>query len=318
MTASAITYTDRVPNAAVLGTDITAATDAADALRIAGLDWDLVDTPADDLTILSEDGVTLGRMPGRRLISRSDSDVILAAVGSRYETINNYEAFSLADDAQALGAQFAHAGEIDHGRTTFMTMTIPEASVRVAGVDPIDFGFYLRTSNGGAGAATWSVSARRLVCTNGMEIGLKGSTRSFSIRHSAGAPHKLELARKAVQDAMSYAKTFAAHAEQLAGDRMSIREFTDYIDTLCPKPDEDRKAATTKWENRRSSMLELFTAADTQEEIRGTRWAALNAVSEYHEWLAPTRGDSDRARALRQFNGASDDFRQRAYNLLTA
>lgn len=317
MTAETIAYTDRVPNAAVLGTDITSATDASDALRIAGLDWDLIDTPADDLTILSEDGVTLGRMPGRRLISRSDSDVILAAVGSRYATISNYEAFSLSDDAKALGAQFAHAGEIDHGRTTFMTMSIPEASVQIAGVDPIDFGFYLRTSHG-AGAATWSVSARRLVCTNGMEVGLPGSSRTFSIRHSASAQHQLTLASKAVQDAMVYAKTFAAHAEKLVDDRMSTREFTNFIDTLCPKPEEGRKAATTRWENRRASLQELFTAADTQEEIRGTRWAAFNAVSEYHEWLAPTRGDSDRARALRQFSGTSDDFRQRAYSLLTA
>lgn len=315
MTAPAIPYLERRQVAAVLGADISNANSADDALRIAGLDWDLIDTPADELTILSADGVSMSGMPGRRLISRSDNGTILAAVGDRYATISNQEAFSLADDARALGAQFEHAGEVDHGRTAFMSMTIPEASVNIAGVDPVRFGFTMTTGHG-TGAAVWRVTALRQVCTNGLEISLPGVSRTESIRHTGSASLKLELARKAVQDAMAYAKTFAAHAEKLVDTPMTFTEYTAFIDTLFPEPDAEKKTARTRWNNRRAELVRLYRRDDTQEAIRGSRWAAFNAVSEYHEWLAPTRADSEETRALRQFNGASDDFRQRAYALL--
>lgn len=319
MTAPAIKYTDRVPDATILGTDVHGATDMNDALDIAGLNWGLTVTDASELTIMGADGVTMTGMPGRRFISRDDTGEILAAVGNRYTPITNREAFALADHAKNLGAQFAAAGSIDHGRTVFMSMEIPEATGHIAGVDPVDFGFYLRSGHDGE-SATYSVSARRRWCTNGSEVGsLAATPRSWSIRHTSSAQENLILARQAVAGAIAYAKAFVAHAEAMATTPMTTAEFMQVLDIMAPKPDEERKAAVTRWEKRRDMLLDLWANADTQEEIRGTRWAAFNSITEYLDWYAPTKGeDPTRARALRQFNDAGAATRRRAFDLLVA
>lgn len=309
--------TNRVPFEHQLGTDISAARTVDEALTIAGLNWGLRDIPGDPVTLMGADGITIGSMPGRRFIVRDDDNTILATVGSRYTTIDNAAAFEVADHAHMLGAQFDAAGEVDHGRTTYMSMSIPEATTAIGGNDPVEFKVVMSTSHAGEGAAVQSVTARRLVCTNGLTIGVNnGSTpRTWSIRHSASADQRLIEARTAMQGAMQYAKAFTAHAEALIASPMTTNEFDRFLAELVPRPDEGRKTSVTRWENRRNTLMDLWGTAFTQEEGRHTRWAALNSVGEFLDWHKNTRG-GESARALSQFNDTNAAFRQRAFQLL--
>lgn len=319
MTTPALTITDRIPDATALGTSISDATTCAEALAAADLNWGLQVSDAGSMTILTDDGVSLTGMPDRRFVSRDDTGTILAAVGSRYTPISNAQVFALSDHAKALGACFDAAGALDHGRTVFMTMTIPEATGFVGGSDPVEFGFYLRSGHDGQ-AATYSVSATRRVCTNGMVVGnLDATPQSWTIRHTSSAYDNLVLAKAAVTDAMAYAKAFVAHADAMVTTPMTTGEYIDVLDAIAPKPDYDNKAAVTRWERRRDILMDLWGTADTQENIRNTRWAAFNAIGEYLDWYTTTKGDDAvRARALRQFNGTDTATRRRAFQLLAA
>lgn len=305
--------TNRVPFDAHIGTDISAATDVTDALRIAGLNWGLRDIPEPTLAVFGSDGITNVTMPDRRLIVRDDTNVVLSTVGSRYVPLSNAEVYAVADHARALGAKFSAAGELAYGRQTFLTMEVPEAAVNVGGNDPITTRVILRTSNDG-GCALASVSAMRRVCTNGLTIGC-GVPQTWEIRHSASATQRLQEAEQAMTGAMRYAKEFAARAEQLAATPMSTNEFDRFLADLHPRPEEERKAAHTRWENRRDTLLDLWSESYTQEEGRGTAWGALNAYVEYLDWYKPTRGGEE-ARALRQLDDTNAAARQRAYRLL--
>lgn len=305
--------TNRVPFDAQIGTDISAATDVSDALRIAGLDWGLIDMPSPTLAVFDEDGITNVTMPDRRLIVRDDTNVVLSTVGSRYVPLSNAEVYAVADHARNLGARFSAAGEVSYGRQTFLTMEVPEAAVNVGGNDPITTKVVLRTSNDG-GVAMASVSAMRKVCTNGMTIGV-GTPQSWEIRHSASAVQRLQEAEHAMAGAMRYAKEFAARAEHLAATPMSTNEFDRFLADLHPRPDQERKAAHTRWENRRDTLMSLWSESITQEEGRRTRWGALNALVEYLDWHKPIRGGEE-ARALRQLDDTNAATRQRAYRLL--
>ncbi|PZT95415.1 MAG: hypothetical protein DI630_24320 [Gordonia sp. (in: high G+C Gram-positive bacteria)] len=305
--------TNRVPFDAQIGTDISKATDVSDALRIAGLDWGLIDMPSPTLAVFGEDGITNVTMPDRRLIVRDDTNVVLSAVGSRYVPLSNSEVYAVADHARALGAQFNSAGEINHGRSTFLTMNIPEATVNVAGHDPVSFKLVARTSNDG-GIAFLSVSALRQVCSNGMTIGV-GVPQTIEIRHSASATQRLQEAEQAMTAAMRYAKEFAARAEQLAATPMRTNEFDRFLAELHPRPAQERKAAHTRWETRRDVLMNLWAHSETNEEGRGTAWGALNALVEWADWFKPTRGGEE-ARALRQLDDTNAAIRQRAYRLL--
>ncbi len=310
----------RLPAQSVLGTDIAAATDTGEALRMAGLDWGLTVHDTDNMTLLGDTGVISTSLPGQRMIMRDDTYQGLAVVGSRYTPVSNAAAFALADDARLLGATFAHAGELDFGRRTFLTMDLPEARVHVGGKDIVDFGIVFRTSHDGSGSIVGEVTGKRLVCTNGLTLGI-GSAHRWSIPHTASAHDRMDAARVLLQGATRYAKEFAAIGELLISRPMTVTEFTTYIDTLYPQPDESKKAAVTRWENRRVELLDLFRLAATQEEGRSTQWAALNAVVEWEDWGRSVRTSdgetADQARAARQFNNPdSAGTKQNAYRLL--
>lgn len=309
----------RLPAQQVLGTDIAGSASVAEALHTAGLDWGLTAVDADNLMIMGEGGVTNTAFPGRRLLLRDDTHVGLGMVGARYEPVDNASAFALADDARALGATFAHAGEIDHGRSVFLTMDLPDARVNVGGHDIVDFGVVFRAGHAGTGGIVGEVTGRRLVCTNGMTVGL-GTPHQWKIRHTRSAQAQMAIAKRVLQGAARYAKTFAAIGEQLISEPMSHADFVAYIDQLYPEPDEDKKSAHTRWQQRRADLLDLFRTAITQEEGRRTRWAAFNAVVEYEDWhrgVRTTGGESaDEARASRQFRPETDSHKQHAFDLI--
>ncbi|MDN5757601.1 MAG: DUF945 domain-containing protein [Tomitella sp.] len=309
----------RLPAQQVLGTDIAGAGTVSEALHTASLDWGLNIVDADNLTIMGDSGVTTTSFPGRRLLMRDDTHTGLGMVGARYEPVDNAAAFALADDAHALGATFAHAGELDHGRGVFLTMDLPEARVQVGGHDLVDFGVIFRAGHGGSGGILGEVSGTRLVCTNGMTVGI-GRPHQWKIRHTRSAQTQMDMARVVLQGAARYAKEFAAIGEQLISEPMGRGEFVAYLDRLYPEPDEDKKASHTRWQQRRADLLQLFATAGTQEEGRSTRWAAFNAVVEYEDWHRGVRAtggeNADEARAARQFRPDTDSHKQQAFDLI--
>ena len=73
--------------------------------------------------------------------------------------------------------------------------------------------------------------------------------------------------------------------------------------------------------NRSDALTRLFVDADTNANIRGTRWAGYQAVTEYLDHAAPVHGKStaDKAvnRALRSIDGAVVETKEKAFALLT-
>ena len=315
MSTTFTTDTTRIAPQARLGHDVSAANNLTEALNLADLNWQVREEPADGLSIFTDDELITTSIPDRKLLLRSDNLLTLGVVGNRYQPVSNADAFGLADAAHQLGARFAHAGELDYGRKTYMTMTIPEADVLVGGKDLVSFGLTLRTDHSGSGSITGSVDGTRLVCTNGMR-GRLTSPQSWTIRHTATADQRLEMAEDALQHAFAYAKEFAAVAEEMISTPMTRREFYAFIDEIFPEPDEEAKRKHAIWAQRRQELVELFRLAETQEEGRGTRWAGYNALVEWLDWFRPSRG-GDEGRALRNFNTSADTgLGARAFDML--
>ncbi len=73
--------------------------------------------------------------------------------------------------------------------------------------------------------------------------------------------------------------------------------------------------------NRTGALNQLFTEADTNASIRGTRWAGYQAVTEYLDHAAPvhgkTAGDKVVNRALRSIDGSVVETKEKAFALLS-
>jgi len=88
-----------------------------------------------------------------------------------------------------------------------------------------------------------------------------------------------------------------------------------------PLTDTATERSKTIAANRMHSLTGLFVDAATNANIRGTRWAGYQAVTEYLDHAAPVHGKTtvDKAvnRALRAIDGSVVEVKERAFALLT-
>ena len=72
-----------------LGTVVSEAPTSADALKLAGLDWDVVQEP-----LFLKDGI---EVEGKKANVRSTDRTVLGVMGDHYKIVQNTEAFSFID-----------------------------------------------------------------------------------------------------------------------------------------------------------------------------------------------------------------------------
>lgn len=306
----------------VLGTDLEGITSIEQAMDTAGLNWGIQIEDADNLAITTDEGITNTSIPGMRLVMRDDTHVTLGVVGGRYHPVDNHSVFAMGEHILNQGGVLAEGGTLDHGRKAFMRFDLPGTSVAVGGKDLIEFGVVIRANHDGSGTVTAGIEGRRLICTNGMTVKMKGLAHQFAIRHTASAQDRLGEAERVLHGTMAYAKSFAAVAEEMLSRKFSEGDFKRYIEALYPRPSEEEKRATTLWENRRSELLALYKFAETNDLGRDTQWAAFNSVVEYLDWEAPVRASNrtttEEVRARRQFEGSNQAMKDQAFESILA
>jgi len=101
------------------------------------------------------------------------------------------------------------------------------------------------------------------------------------VRHIATASQRLLEARDAIGLTFKYMEEFERQAEWLLGLTFTDKDMDRLLEELLP--DRPRK------EKVKTMIVDTFMEAPTLENVRGTGWAALNAVGEYMDWLREPR-----------------------------
>ncbi len=91
-----------------LGTKVLSAPSSSDALRLAGLDWQVLQEP-----IYTE---TEERIEGYKANVRDSDRRVLGVVTDRYKVIQNEEAFAFTDELLGEGVRYETAGSLLGGR----------------------------------------------------------------------------------------------------------------------------------------------------------------------------------------------------------
>ena len=168
------------------------------------------------------------------------------------------------------------------------------------------------------GTTAWRVIVTpvRIVCANTQRIALSTARASYSIRHTRSAAGKIAEARHALGSCSATASTSKAAAQSLINQTLELDEFQQIIDKVWPTPTDTTVGARRAGiRDRRNTMLrDLFTTAETQTVIRGTRWAGLQAITEYLDHHTAKDDDVRAHRVLTSHSVA--ERKQRAYDLL--
>lgn len=305
-----------------LGTVTTDCLTAEEVMREAFLGgWNVRLLPL-TATEITDDGVTTLEVPRHfatvRTHPKTRKPDVLAVVGNDYRVVQNEQHCDLlnllVDEA---GAHFETAGSLRGGREVFVTMKLPN-TLSIAGTDEVDL--YLAAMSSHDGTKPWRVVVTpvRIVCANTQRMALRTARASYTIKHTASAQSKIAQARTALGIVWKYCEAFETAAEQLIQQTLTDGQFARVIDKLWPYDSEDEgKRAQGNRLRRTESLNQLFADANTNNGIRATRWAGLQAITEYLDHYAPASTSETRAHRVLTSQAIADK-KQAAYELFAA
>jgi len=243
----------------------------------------------------------------------------LGVVGNQYVPVQNMEAFEILDAIRDdSGAVYETAGSLYEGKRVFISMKLPNTLKFAGGQDNVDLYILASNSHDSSTAFQLMVTPIRVVCANTLAMAVGNHKRVINLKHTRNVKSRVTEARDALGLTFAYVEEFEKQVEKLISSPMSHSEFYAYTEKLY-----EIKGTTQKQETRTEKVREEIKAlwnAPTQANIKGTRWAAYNAVVEYVDWgmamrLTKKISESD-ARAIRTMTGGADVIKNRAMKLL--
>lgn len=275
----------------------------AEAIEAAGLGWSVAkESIAVDRGDKSADEWWVPRceeIPGFYATVRQDTREVLGIVGERYRLVQNHEAFTFIDQLLGSAIHFETAGSLHGGRRVWVLATLPD-HVEVGGDDVRPY-VLLMNSHDGSTAVVAATAPIRVVCQNTLNWGLSSARQKFSIRHTEAVTQRVHEARRVLDLPINYYKQFKRFGDQLASERCTERQLRAVLDELYPNGTEDSVSGRTRRsrQHTKDCIAELFLCGETQGNAPGSKWAAVNAIVEYGDWLRPLRSSVQRfARAL--------------------
>lgn len=274
--------------------DSEVAVTSAEVMKNAKLDW-----RAEDRPLVTTDGIAI---PTHKAIVRSDTSSVLGIVGSGFEVLQNAEAFAFCDSlVAAKRVEYMSAGQFNDGKRIFIQCRLLNkdggSSAEVAKDDVVESLFLLANGHDGSLAVRPLLTPTRVICQNTFRQALTKSANgkdSFSIKHTKSLMDRLEIARNLFGWAQQGFDEFIEQAKATVAKRVSTEQrlkqfFRETFRT--PLIDEDASAMNKSREERLSELF-MTGAGQDNPAVRGTAWAALNAVTQYldHESRTTIRG----------------------------
>ncbi|MFV8392798.1 DUF932 domain-containing protein [Flavobacterium sp. LB2P44] len=285
-----------------LGQIVTDYPTSAEAIKHAGLDYEVIKSPlytnASNI-IDPTDNLAMGdnefKVPNYFATIRTDNNAVLGVVGKEYHIVQNREAFSFFDAIVdgTDGILYETAGALGNGERIFITAKLPDY-IRVGNGDDVTEKYiFLTTSHDGSGSITAAFTPVRIVCQNTLNASLRNMSNVVRIRHTSGAKQRLENAHKV----MGLANEFSNHLEDIFNNWAKVKVADNEIKkmiqfALCPNKEtlQHLKAGnddeiSTVFKNTVEDAFAYAMTSDSQQmnTTKGTLFGAYNAVTGYYQ-----------------------------------
>lgn len=316
-TGAAAVFTAGTPPWHGLGRNVTEAVTSAEAIRLAGLDWTVVQWP---VSAVSPEG--WGTVVAKDFIAnvRDDTKAVLGIVSKKYRPFQNLEAFDFCDAVVGEGmAKYETAGALRGGRRVWLLLKLPD-EMKVGPEDQIRPYLLVYNTFDGSSCLRGVLTATRVVCQNTLNLAL-GHARGegVTIRHRGDLQGRVNEARETLGLVQKRLKHFGREVDVFRSVPMVNGRLARYFDGLLPPL--DKNPTDREWKNRLRSLDKLnvnFTnELNTLPGMRGTLWAALNAATEFADHQRRFRGNTSTVKAENRLDsiwfGSSADFKQGAY-----
>lgn len=286
-----------------LGKRVDKAMTAKQAMKLAGLDFEVVKSPIFAINPQDEDDALI--LPYRYAVVKSGkghAPEILGVVGSQYTAVQNAEAFAFMDGivGDIGGAHYDTAGFIrplkpdgTASAQVFLTIDLEDAGHVIldpkGAHDEMTLKLACCTSHDGSLAFTVLLTWIRIVCANTQGMALRMAKDRWVMKHTSNIAGRMDEARQTIGLTLKYQDEVVKVAEQLIQAPMSNKEFLKFVGQVWPLRADATPRQKTIADERFTRLESIFTSGANNENIRGTKWAAYQSVTEYLDWFRPVR-----------------------------
>lgn len=250
-----------------LGTVLNAPPSVDEGLRLAGLDWDVLDTPI-QAEVLTEDGFTIIPIEGKKALIRSTDKRVLGVVSDKYTTVQNREAFGFFDPLIQDGTiELDTAGSLRSGERIWVLARYREG-IEVANGDQVLPYLLLATGHDGKMAIRLKNTAIRVVCHNTLSAAINESKRGFTIAHKGDPLTQLTSVRKFIIEANQQIERTADEWRQLARKGVSLSQVREFARLVFDDEYVKAKTLIEKFKEREEREGREAIKAQTREAIR--------------------------------------------------
>ena len=243
------------------------------------------------------EGGRLVEIPDQYAVIRDSDNAVLGMVGKSFTILQPEDSFSLLDSLVDTGEVRYHtAGSLKGGRIIWLLAKV--GSFEVVNGDIIDKFIALFNAFDGSMMLRIIDTDVRVVCANTMQAALSEAVGTgIAVKHTKNMEQRVRDARMALEVVRKSMELETELFQRMAKTKFSDAAFDEFALDLIPNP-KGENAVATKAENQRTKLRELFEAGIGQDipGVRGTVWAAMNAVTEYANFHRPTRGDDAQAK----------------------
>jgi phage/plasmid-like protein (TIGR03299 family) len=284
-----------------------------EAMQMAGMDWRVTESPV--ITIGDDDDAEPSLVEGWKCLRRSDNQSVLHVCKRSWTPVQNQDAFAWFDPIIADGdAEISAAVSLRGGRRIAITAKINDRLGDVVGGDPVESYLLLFNSHDGTLPLGFKFTNVRVVCQNTLNEATHDQHGNFGgdmvwdeksarIRHTSSIHDNMAAVRDALDIQQRVFRYTLDQYRDMAKVDLSASAFNQYLatvfaDDLQVDKDKVRPVTSLRHYDQLVANFESGVGA-TLPGVRGTAWAAYNAVT---EWTSHQRGKDDVDAARKRLN----------------
>lgn len=291
-----------------LGTMVAEAPNSKDALRLAGLNWKVLQEP-----VYTENKELI---QGYKANVRDTDRKVLGVVTDRYKVIQNEEAFAFTDTLLGKGVRYETAGSLQEGRRVWMLARLPREFI--IGGERISPYMVFSNTHDGSGAVKTALTPIRVVCNNTLNLALRTAKRSWSMIHTGDISGKIEEAKNTLLLADEYMTALGQEFEDLRKIKLSEKQVLDYIKILLPMEENYSLLQKRGVEKLRADMKMRYFDAPDLKDVGNNGYRFVNAVSDFATHSTPRRKTANYKENIFARTADGNPMIDRAYQLVKA
>lgn len=291
-----------------LGTMVMEAPESKEALRLAGLDWKVLQEP-----VYTEKEELI---QGYKANVRDSDRKVLGVVTDRYKVIQNEEAFAFTDALLGEGVRYETAGSLQDGRRVWLLARLPREYIIMG--DRITPYMVFSNTHDGSGAVKTALTPIRVVCNNTLNLALQSAKRCWSMVHTGNISSKIEEAKNTLLLADTYMTALGQEFEKLREIKLSEKQVLDYMNLLLPIEADFTDQQKRGVEKLREDMKHRYFDAPDLKDVGDNGYRFVNAVSDFATHSIPRRRTANYRENIFARTADGNPMIDRAYQMVLA